>query len=129
MAKAPAKKTRPAKRADLGAPIESYLAKLNGEVRAICDELVSLIRAAAPEATSELKWGMPVFSTKGIVCYFRAQSDYVRFGFAQGAELDDPDDKLEGEGESHHIKLRHTEDIDKKRLTSWLKAALKAANA
>src|SRR5215510_11965004 len=124
MAKAPAKKT-PVKRADFGAPIEGYLAKHKGEMRAICDEIVALIKATVPQATSALKWGMPVFSTKGIVCYFRAETDYVRFGFAQGAELDDPDDKLEGEGESHHIKIRHAEDIDKKRLTDWLKAAVK----
>lgn len=114
------------KRADLGASIDGYLAGLDGEPRAICAGLVTLIRKAAPAATSELKWGMPVFTIGGeMLCYFRAQKTYVRFGLAPGATLDDPDGVLYGSGDGKHLKLASKKDLDPKRqkqVTGWVRA-------
>ena len=111
------------KRSDLGASIDGYLARLDGQPRAIWDALVKLITTAAPVATSELKWGMPVFSINGaMVCYFRVQKAYIRFGLAPGAALDDPDRVLYGSGDGKHMKLTSTKDIDPKRMTGWVKA-------
>jgi len=129
---AAAKATQPAatkkygKRSDLGASIDGYLAGLDGPPRAICHALVKLIQAAAP-VTSELKWGMPVFSINGtMVCYFRVQKAYIRFGLAPGAALDDPDRVLYGSGDGKHMKLTSTKDIDQKRMTGWVKAVASA---
>ena len=124
-----AKATKPAaakkygKRSDLGGSIDGYLARLDDQPRAICDALVRLIKAAAPVATSELTWGLPVFSINGaMVCYFRVQKAYIRFGLAPGAALDDPDRVLYGSGDGKHMKLTSTKDIDPKRMTGWVKA-------
>jgi hypothetical protein len=115
-----------AKRSDLGASIDIYLAGLDGEPRAICTGLVTLIQKAAPAATSELKWGMPVFTIGGeMLCYFRVQKTYVRFGLAPGATLEDPDGVLYGSGDGKHLKLASMQDLDPKRqkqVTGWVKA-------
>ena len=115
-----------AKRSDLGASIDGYLAKLDGEPRAICDVLVTLIRKAAPAAASELKWGMPVFTIHGaMLCYFRVQKAYIRFGLAPGAALDDPEGVLYGSGDGKHLKVASMKDLDPKRqkqMTGWVKS-------
>ncbi len=121
-----AKAAKYGKRADLGAPIDGYIAKLTGEHRAICDALLALIEAAVPTATAELKWGMPVFSTTKMVCYFRAQKEYVRFGFpASGLTLADPRGVLYGASDGKHVRLDRVADLDAKRMTSWIKAVAK----
>ena len=97
---------------------------------AICATLITLIKKAAPAATSELKWGMPVFTINGeMVCYFRVQKKYVRFGLAPGATLDDADGVLYGSGDGKHLKIASAKDLDPKRqnqLTAWVKAVASA---
>jgi hypothetical protein len=124
-AKTSAKKYGP--RTDLGAPIDGYLGKLDGEHRAICDALVELIHAAVPGATAAIKWGMPMFSTPaGMLCYFRAQKEYVRFGFpVRGVALADPRGVLYGEGDGKHVRIDRADEIDGKRMTTWLKTVAK----
>jgi hypothetical protein len=125
-AAAPAKK--PAARADLGAPIDGYLARVDPALRPICDALVNLITAAVPGARSELKWGMPVFSTTGMLCYFRAQKGYVRFGFpGEGIEAEHP--SLHGEGTGKRLRLASVGDIDRARITGWLQAVARHVGA
>jgi hypothetical protein len=116
-----------AQRDDLGASIDGYLAKLDGEHRAICDALVALIYDLVPEVTAALKWGMPMFSTaNGMLCYFRAQKEYVRFGFpVRGVTLADPRGVLYGEGDGKHVRIDRAADMDSKRIASWIKAVAK----
>lgn len=123
--KPPAKAYGP--RSDLGASIDGYLGKLDGEHRAICDALVALVHAAVPGATAAIKWGMPMFSTPaGMLCYFRAQKEYVRFGFpVRGVALADPRGVLYGEGDGKHVRIDRADDIDGKRMTGWLKTVAK----
>jgi hypothetical protein len=65
-----AKKKPPApkkygRRADLGAPIEGFFAKQQPHLRPILEELRKLVEAAAPDATSAIKWGMPFYTVGG----------------------------------------------------------------
>jgi len=117
-------------RADKGAPIETYVARLSGDQRAIADQLVSIIANALPGATSELKWGMPVWSVGGqMLAYFRAQKHDVRFGLAYvtGLALPDPEGRLEGTGsDGKHVKLTSPAQIDPARFAEWLKTAAAA---
>ena len=51
----------------------------------------SLIRAADPEVTEELKWmGTPVWSHNGIICTGEVYKKIVKLTFARGASLPDP---------------------------------------
>jgi hypothetical protein len=127
----PAAKKPPAEkwgaRADKGAPVAGYIAKLEGDQRAIADALVAIISKAVPNATSGLKWGMPMWEVNGqMLTYFRAQKANVRFGlaFVGGVELPDPDGRLEGTGaDGKHVKLASPSDVDAALFTRWLKTA------
>jgi hypothetical protein len=56
-----------------------------------------LIKEAAPEIIEEWKWvkpsnpGTPVWSHNGIVCTGESYKDHVKFTFAKGASLKDPE--------------------------------------
>lgn len=94
------------------------------EVRGLADRVRALVRETLPEARETVKWGNPVFEyrQKGI-CYIQGQKGYLRFGFQQGVELDDPEGLLEGTGKTmRHVKLRSDEDI-RPVFRDWLKQA------
>lgn len=111
------------RRTDLGTPVDGYLSALSGPVREICDTLVAVVREAVPDAAGEIKWGMPVFSHHGLLCYIRARPGYVRFGFYDHTEgLDDPEHQLEGK----NVKYRSVEEIDRERLVAWIRVVAEA---
>jgi hypothetical protein len=119
-----------AARADLGASADGYFAKLSGPLGAIASRVRQIIREAAPKASEAIKWGMPVYEFNGMLCYIKARSSYVTFGFYhQGIHLSDPDKLLEGTGENmRHVKLRALSDIKGGLFTNWVKQAV-AINA
>ena len=50
---------------------------------------------------------------KEIFCYVVAYTSYVNLGFARGAELPDPDRKLQGTGKLHrHLRIETPADLD-----------------
>jgi hypothetical protein len=51
---------------------------------------------------------------KEVFCYVVAYSSYVNLGFACGAELPDPDRKLQGTGKLHrHLRIETLADLDR----------------
>ena len=116
-------------RADLGAPVGPWVKKLAPGQRAIVQKLRAIVRSAAPGVEESIKWGMPVFSKNGYVCYAKPSKGYVRFGFyQQGAKLEDPDGVLEGAGSMKHVKLASVDDIKPALFKKWVKRAV-AINA
>jgi len=114
---------RPTKRKDFGGPIESYISTLTGEQHAIAEKLRNIVKKAAPGAEEMLKWGMPVYSKDGLLCYFRAFGGHVSFGFYDHREvLNDPERMLEGTGKGAHIKLRYLDELNPARIEAWVRA-------
>src|SRR5688572_10277061 len=105
MKKAPKKKPAKAKkpkhamqRADYGRPIDGFFGKQPPEQRAILVELRRLVEAAAPDAESSIKWGMPFYSIGGkMMCALGAHKSHVNLVMAgsRGA-FADPEGRLEG---------------------------------
>ena len=122
-APAPAKEYGP--RPDKGSPVDQYVAKLPREERVICLALMALVKDAVPGAQAEIKWGMPVFTHHGLLCYIRSGKAYTRFGFYDHAGvMPDPLGLLEGESESgRHVKVKSVAEMDKKRISEWVKIA------
>ena len=82
--KAAAKK--PAPRADYGAPIDAFFGKQSAATRPILEALRELVEAAAPDAESSLKWGMPAYTiNNAIMCVLAGHKAHVnRFGWTTG---------------------------------------------
>jgi hypothetical protein len=137
-AKVPAKKKRaparrvPARKAASKAgrttreqSVEGYVAALDEELAEAARRLRQLIASAAPSATESFKWGQPVYEESGPFCYFKATGEHLTLGFWRGAELDDPDGRLEGDGDRmKHIKIRSADDIEEDAVADWVRQAV-----
>jgi hypothetical protein len=131
-AKKPASKNKLAppkmygERADLGAPVAGFFAKQPPALRPILDELRAMVSKAAPDARSEIKWGMPFFMIgKEIVCAlagFKAHVNLILPG--PPGTFADPVGRLEGDGKTgKHLKLRALDDLPRAAVRDWLRVA------
>jgi hypothetical protein len=108
-----------------GMNVEDYVAGLRDWRGAVVAALHHLIREAAPDATSSIKWGQPVYDLHGPFAHIKAFKNHVNFGFWRGAELIDPKGFLKGTGSRmRHVELRSLEDIDAPVLQSMVRTAV-----
>lgn len=124
--------TRPAPRADLGAPIDGFFEKQPPALRAILDTLRALVRDAAPDAESAIKWGMPFFSIGGaMMCALGAHKAHVNLIlWGPPDAFDDPDGRLAGDGKTgRHLKLTKLDELPRASVRTWLRAAAALARA
>jgi hypothetical protein len=105
--------------------IDEYAKGLGDWRGEVVGELDALVRRAAPKATGSIKWAQPVYEQDGPFAYIKAFSTAVNFGFWRGADLTDPDGRLEGTGDRmRHVKINAPEDVDKERFSAWVKEAV-----
>ena len=90
-----------------------------------------LIQEADKDVVEEWKWGIPVWSHDGIVCTGETYKQVVKFTFARGAAVDDPDklfnSSLDG-NVRRAIDIREGEVIDEPAFKRLFQAAV-ATNA
>lgn len=125
---APAKKHGP--RADFGAPIASFFAKQPAALRPLLEELRDLIGASAPDVTSAIKWGMPVFQIgDAMMCALRANKANVNLILSgPPGTFADPDGVLEGDGKTgRHLKLQPGAPVPAAAVRGWLAKAAQVA--
>jgi hypothetical protein len=121
MARKPVAKVSPAR----GMSVEAWVkAKAKGWQGELVHKLVAVARAAAPDAEVTIKWNQPVVLQNGPVAFIKPAKAHVTFGFWRGAELADPDEKLEGGDRMKHLKLPSPEALDEAQLKRWVRAAV-----
>ena len=126
--KAAAKK--PAPRADYGAPIDSFFGKQSAVTRPILEALRELVEAAAPDAKSSLKWGMPAYSINGaMMCLLAGHKAHVNLVLSgPPGTYADPEGRLSAEDKNgRHLKLTSLEELPRSAVRGWLRAAAAAA--
>ncbi len=65
--------------AKLAKDIDDYLAAVSPDQRAALEKLRQTIRAAAPQATEAISYGMPAFKHQGALVYFAAFKNHCSF--------------------------------------------------
>jgi hypothetical protein len=110
-----------------GMPIDQWTKeKTSGWQAEAVARLVELVKKAAPDATSSIKWGQPVFESNGPFAYIRPAKGHVTFGFWRGGEIADPKKLLEGAGDRmQHMKLTSLETINATAITAMVKEAVR----
>ncbi len=113
------------KRPDLGKPIGPFLAKLKSPYKEIVERIRAAVNEAAPRATEAIRWGMPVWTNPGMLCYTAVAKDYVRFGFYHAGIIEGDAQGLEIEGSSKmaHVKLRSVADLRPALFRDWVTKA------
>lgn len=105
--------------------IGSWFDNLPQAHKKLLEPLRQTILSADDEVREELKWGQPCYSVNKLLCYLQKAKEHVTIGFQQGANLDDPDNLLSGEGKSmRHIKFPLTANLDKRAITKLIKKAI-----
>src|SRR5688500_7622547 len=61
--------------------IDAYIEKSGEFARPILSHLRRLVHEVCPDAKETLKWSMPSFEYKGILCTFAAFKEHCTFGF------------------------------------------------
>jgi len=106
---------------------KKYIEELGGWRGKEVAKLRKLILKAAPEITEEWKWGVPVFSSNGLVCSVGAFKDHVGSNFFQGAALNDPKGLFNGGLEAkktRSINLYEGDKLDEATFQKLVKAAV-----
>jgi hypothetical protein len=121
----PARRTAGKSARAAGQTVDAYLAGVTGELSDLAQRLREVILSAAPSATESIKWGQPVYEDGGPVCYFKVATGHITFGFWRGTEIDDPENRLEGEGDRmKHVKLRGPDDLVEDAIADWVRQAV-----
>ena len=107
--------------------IQTYIASIpdwRGERLAM---LRNLILVADSEIIEEWKWGVPVFTHKGLVCAISAFTSHVKINFFNGTDLKDPK-KLFNSGleskRNRSINFEENEVVDAAAVTALIREAV-----
>ncbi len=94
--------------------------------REILVALRALVLRVVPGASEEMKWRVPFYSYRGMLCCFEMSGrDAVVMCFCWGAELDDPDDILGGEWRrTRTVTVRTLRDTRRRTLADMLRRAV-----
>ena len=112
-------------RVKAGSTVDDFIRKLNPERKEIVAALRAIIEKAAPNSEASIKWGSPWWTDTGLLCTVYAAGSHINFGFSRGAELDDPEELLEGTGKGmRHIKIESVKDIKKSKFAALIKQAV-----
>lgn len=106
--------------------VDTYIKQLKGWQREVVTTLRGIVRNQARDAEEGIMWSQPVYTLNGPVCYIKAFSDHVNFGFWRGNEIDDPEDLLTGELPTmRHVTIRHVNDVKRDAFEALVRSAVK----
>ena len=70
--------------------IDNYIQNAQPFAKPILQHLRNLVHKACPMVEENIKWGMPSFEHKGLMCGFAAFKNHCTFGFWKAALMSDP---------------------------------------
>lgn len=102
--------------------VSDYFNDATEEQISVLNELRKLIHDTVANVSEEIKWNMPVFNNGKNFAYLRFSKKHITLGFYHIDKIQDPDNLLEGEGNTlKHIKIRSADEIRKDVISIWLK--------
>lgn len=70
--------------------VDDYIQKAQPYAQPIIIHLRKLVHKACPTVEEKIKWGMPSFEYKGLMCGFAAFKNHCTFGFWKASLMKDP---------------------------------------
>lgn len=105
-----------------------YYAALDEPHKSIALEARELLCGVEPDVSEEIKYGIPFYSRKGMVCYMNVNKNGVAIGFICGTQMSDTFGLFSGKNLKmvRHIALPNVDFIREKReeITNYLIEAL-----
>jgi hypothetical protein len=101
--------------------VTNYIEGATEEQIVILETLRKIVHETIENVSEEIKWNMPVFNNGKDFAYLRFAKKHLTLGFYNIDKLIDPDNLLEGEGNTlKHLKIRSVNDIKPKMISEWL---------
>ena len=109
-----------------GVSMETWSKRLKGWHVDALRIIRALVARHAPTATLSIKWGQPVWEHNGPMAFAKPAKNHLTFGFWRGAEFEDPNGVLEGDGDRmRHVKITSAEHAKTLGLDALVKQAVK----
>lgn len=123
--------SRPAKRADLGKPVEIAIERMAEPQRSIARVLDRAIRAAAKPVEGKVAWGNATYRYRGEDLFALGECrDRVNLYIGNGAAIKDADGVLEGTGKvMRHVKVRDVTQASAPSVRRVLRESVRLARA
>ncbi len=109
--------------------VDAYISKAAPFAQPVLNHLRSLIHKTCPSVEETIKWGMPSFEYKGILCGFASFKQHCTFGFWKASLMKD---KVLMENARSEVAMGHLGRITSlkdlpsdKKITGWIKEAMK----
>ena len=108
---------------------DDWFDAIDGEQKAILQNLRVMILSSGEGIVEEIKWSRPVYSNdQGMFCYLHSTKTHATLGFHQGTSLTDPKRLLEGTGKDmRHVKIQSPDDFPKEDLRDLVHDAMRKA--
>ena len=101
-------------------------AKVPPQLRDVVEKLRQTMRAAAPDASEVIAYGIPMWKRRRICVFLNPTKKDITFGFARGRQLDDKYGLLRGVGKSSmHLKFKTAAEIKPAVVRYYIKQAIK----
>lgn len=109
--------------------VDAYIEKAQPFAQPIMHHLRELVHKACPSVEEKLKWGMPSFEYKGLMCGFASFKQHCTFGFWKAALMSDPAlmDTAKSEVAMGHLgRITSLKDLPPdKKIIGYIKEAMK----
>ena len=110
--------------------IDAYIAKAAPFAQPILKHLRKVVHAGCPQVQETMKWSMPHFDYKGIMCGMAAFKQHCSFGFWQTASLALDGKGEDAEGMGQFGRITSLADLpDEKTLVSYVRKAVALKDA
>jgi uncharacterized protein YdeI (YjbR/CyaY-like superfamily) len=104
--------------------VDAYIAKSADFAKPILTRIREIVHEACPEVEENIKWGVPAFDYKGMMCGMAAFKQHCTLGFWKGSLIFP--DKRDMDGMGQFGRLTRVSDLpSKKELTGYIKKAMK----
>lgn len=105
--------------------VDAYIAKSAEFAPPILARLREVVHGACPEVEETLKWGMPTFMYRGIMCSMAAFKKHAVFGFWKGALILDAAGNRADEAMGQFGRIGRLSELPSKRiLTGYVRKAM-----
>ena len=104
--------------------IDAYIAKSSEFAQPILTYLREVVHEGCPEVQETIKWGMPHFEHKGIMCGMASFKEHCAFGFWKGSLIIDPKEIKSVDAMGQFGRITSLKDLPaKKTLVGYVKKA------
>jgi uncharacterized protein YdeI (YjbR/CyaY-like superfamily) len=110
--------------------IDAYIKRAAPFARPILTHLREVVHAACPEVEETIKWGMPMFTHHGILCFMAAFKQHAGFGFWKGSKVVDDREEQAGTAMGQFGRLTEVEQLPSRRsLEAYVRKAMRLNEA